>query len=78
MPADRTPVIVGVGLSDYPKAPHLTSHGHHAQALQRALEDSGVQLQDVDGYMSVGIGGMHVVDLATMAEYFRIKHRAGP
>jgi acetyl-CoA acetyltransferase len=25
--------------------------------------------------MSVGIGGMHVDDLATMAEFFRIKHR---
>jgi acetyl-CoA acetyltransferase len=75
MRPDRTPVIVGVALSDYPKAPHLTSHGHHAQALQRVLADSGVKLQDVDGYMSVGTGGMNVDDVATMAEYFRIKHR---
>jgi acetyl-CoA acetyltransferase len=74
MRADRTPVIVGVALSDYPKAPHLTSHGHHAQALQRVLAESGVQLKDVDGYMSVGTGGMNVDDLATMSEYFRIKH----
>jgi acetyl-CoA acetyltransferase len=75
MRADRTPVIVGAAFSDYPKAPHLTSHGHHAQALQRVLEDSGVQLKDVDGYMSVGTGGMNVDDLATMSEYFRIRHR---
>ncbi len=75
MRADRMPVIVGVALSDYPKAPHLTSHGHHAQALQRVLEDSGVRLQDVDGYMSVGTGGMNVDDLATMSEYFQVKHR---
>jgi acetyl-CoA acetyltransferase len=39
------------------------------------LEDSGVQLQDVDGYMSVGIGGMNVDDASTMAEYFQIKYR---
>jgi acetyl-CoA acetyltransferase len=75
MRQDRTPVIVGVAVSDYPKAPHLTSHGHHAQALQRVLKDSGVRLQDVDGYMSVGTGGMNVDDVATMTEYFRIKHR---
>jgi acetyl-CoA acetyltransferase len=72
---DRTPVIVGVALSDYPKAPHLTSHGHHAQALQRVLQDSGVALRDIDGYMSVGTGGLMVDDIATMAEYFQIRHR---
>jgi acetyl-CoA acetyltransferase len=75
MRPDRTPVIVGVALSDYPKAPHLTSHGHHAQALQRVLRDSGVALKDVDGYMSVGTGGLMVDDIATMSEFFRIKHR---
>lgn len=35
----RDPVIVGVGLSDAPKAPHLDSIGHHVQAIQRALAD---------------------------------------
>jgi acetyl-CoA acetyltransferase len=75
MRPDRTPVIVGVALSDYPKAPHLTSHGHHAQALRRVLADSGVRLKDVDGYMSVGTGGLMVDDIATMAEFFRIEHR---
>ena len=39
---DRTPVIVGIGLSDYPKAPDLDTIGHHVQAMQRALADSGV------------------------------------
>jgi hypothetical protein len=38
--APRDPVIVGIGLSDYPKAPHLTAVQHHVQALQRALADS--------------------------------------
>jgi acetyl-CoA acetyltransferase len=49
---DRTPVIVGIGLSDYPKAPHLTSMQHHVQAAQRALADSGVKKADIDGYIS--------------------------
>jgi acetyl-CoA acetyltransferase len=49
---DRTPVIVGIGLSDYPKAPDLTSMQHHVQAAQRALADSGVKKQEIDGYIS--------------------------
>jgi acetyl-CoA acetyltransferase len=73
--ADRSPVIVGVALSDYPKAPHLTSYGHHAQALSRVLADSGVPLAAIDGYMSVGIGGLMVDDIATMSEFFGIRHR---
>ncbi len=46
----RDPVIVGIGLSDYPKAPHLDSLGHIAQATSRALQDSGVALADIDGF----------------------------
>ena len=52
MAEDRTPVIVGIGLSDYPKAPELTSMQHHVQAAQRALADSGVKKTDIDGYIS--------------------------
>ena len=37
--AARDPVIVGVGLSDAPKAPHLDAVGHHVQAIQRALDE---------------------------------------
>jgi acetyl-CoA acetyltransferase len=48
---DRTPVIVGIGLSDYPKAPHLTSLQHHVLAAQRALADSGVTKPQIDGYV---------------------------
>lgn len=72
---DRTPVIVGVALSDYPKAPHLDSYGHHALALRRVLDDSGVKLGDIDGYMSVGIGGQSIDDAATMAEYLGVRYR---
>jgi acetyl-CoA acetyltransferase len=74
--ASRTPVIAGVGLSDYPKAPHLDSVGHHVQAMQRALDDCGIAKADLDAY--VGAGGSHdfrVDDAVTMAEYLGIDHR---
>jgi acetyl-CoA acetyltransferase len=68
-------VIVGVGLSDYPVAPHLTSFGHHVQAIRRALDDSGVRKQDIDGFMTCGNAGFMIDDLASMAEYLGIRHR---
>jgi enoyl-CoA hydratase/carnithine racemase len=52
-----TPVIVGVGLSDAPKAPHLDSIGHHVQAIQRALADCGVEKRAIDGYLGAGMEG---------------------
>ena len=70
----RDPVIVGIGLSDYPKAPELTSAQHHALALQRALADSGVAKSDIDGYFSAG-GMAASDDPVGMAEYLGIRHR---
>ena len=35
---DRTPTIVGIGLSDYPRTPHLDALAHHGLAIRRALE----------------------------------------
>jgi acetyl-CoA acetyltransferase len=71
--SDRTPVIVGIGLSDYPKAPHLDTIGHHAQAVQRVLADSGMAKSDIDGFVSAGMGGN---DLTTgVAEYLGINYR---
>jgi acetyl-CoA acetyltransferase len=72
MKEDRTPVIVGIGLSDYPKAPHLDTLGHHAQATQRAIADSGILKADIDGYLSAGVGGE---EAAAVAEYLGINHR---
>jgi acetyl-CoA acetyltransferase len=72
---DRTPVIVGTGLSDYPKAPELDGVQHHVQALQRALADSGVEKSEINGYVSAGGGGLMIDDAVTMAEYLRIDHR---
>src|SRR6266511_1011329 len=72
---DRTPVIAGIGLSDYPVAKDLDSVQHHALAFQRALADCGVEKSDIDAY--IGAGGSHqmmVDDPVTLAEYFRIDH----
>jgi acetyl-CoA acetyltransferase len=75
-PVDRTPVIVGTGLSDYPVAPHLDGVEHHVLAAKRAIADCGVAKADIDGYISAGgAGGMMLDDAVTMAEYLRIKHR---
>jgi acetyl-CoA acetyltransferase len=67
-------VIVGIGLSDYPKAPHLTAVQHHAQALQRALADAGIPKSAIDGYCTAG-GMAAGDDPVTMAEYLGIRHR---
>jgi acetyl-CoA acetyltransferase len=72
--APRDPVIVGIGLSDYPKAPHLTAVQHHVQALQRALADSGVAKSAIDGYCTAG-GMAAGDDPVTMVEYLGIQHR---
>ena len=41
--------IVGVAESDYGRVPHMTEMQLHAQALQRALIDSGLRKEDIDG-----------------------------
>jgi acetyl-CoA acetyltransferase len=71
--ADRTPVIAGIALSDYPKAPDLDSTDHHVQAMQRVLEDSGLPKQDIDGYMTVNADGF--AGAVQLAEYLGINHR---
>jgi acetyl-CoA acetyltransferase len=70
----REPVIVGIGLSDYPKAPHLSGAEHHAQAMQRALADCGLAKREIDGYAAVGMGG-DMAGAVVMAEYLGIDHR---
>jgi acetyl-CoA acetyltransferase len=72
--AARDPVIVGIGLSDHPQAPHLDSIQHHVQAMQRALGDAGLEKRAIDGYVCAGMeaGAMEAV---FMAEYLGIDHR---
>jgi acetyl-CoA acetyltransferase len=64
---DRTPCIVGIGLSDYPKVPELTERQHEILAMQRALEDCGIKKSDIDGYCSP--------DPILSAEYLGIDYR---
>lgn len=72
---NRAPVIVGIGLSDAPRAPHLDAVQHHVLAARRAIADAGIAKADIDGYVSAGGGGSMVDDAITMAEYLRIDHR---
>jgi acetyl-CoA acetyltransferase len=67
-------VIVGIGLSDAPKAPHLDSLGHHVQAIQRALADCGLEKRAIDGYVCAGMD-VGAADAVSMAEYLGIDHR---
>ncbi|HLG93003.1 MAG TPA: acetyl-CoA acetyltransferase [Acidimicrobiales bacterium] len=76
MAGGREPVIAGIGLSDYPRAPHLDSTQHLVLAARRALEDCGMRKSDLDGYIGpVGGTGMGLDDAASMAEYLGIDHR---
>lgn len=68
---DRTPVIVGIGLSEYPKAPHLSEREHHGLALQQALQDAGLKKSDLDGFMT---STMHSEREWSIAEYLGIDH----
>jgi acetyl-CoA acetyltransferase len=73
--SDRTPVIAGIALSDYPKAPHLDALQHHALATQRALDDCGVEKSAIDGYMCAGGAGQGFDMAVAMAEYLGVDHR---
>src|SRR6478609_9169870 len=64
--------VVGVGLSDGPVAPGMSSTMLTAQAFRRALDDAGLEKNDVEGIASAGYGGMHDVALA---EYFGLQPR---
>jgi len=72
--AARDPVIVGIGLSDAPRAPHLDAVGHHVQAIRRALADAGLEKRAVDGYLCAGMEG-GAAEAVAMAEYLGIDHR---
>jgi acetyl-CoA acetyltransferase len=73
----RTPVIVGIGLSDGPVAPHLDTMQHHVLATRRALEDAGLPKSAVDGYGCAGGSKTDASpdDAAPMAEYLGIDYR---
>ena len=62
--------IVGIAESDSGRVPNMTELQLHAQALQRALEDSGLRKQDIDGvFCSSDTMGMPTV---TLSEYVQV------
>lgn len=69
----RTPVVVGIGLSDYPRAPHLSALGHVMQASHRAAKDAGIKLSEIDGFMSTGAQGNLYDDACTAAEFLGLR-----
>lgn len=72
---ERVPVIAGIGLSDYPKAPHLDAVGHHVLATTRALADCGLQLSDIDGFMLAGGDFAKPENAGQIAEYLGLNPR---
>jgi len=63
--------IVGVAESDYGRVPHMTELQLHAQALQRVLDDSGLQKKEIDGvFCSSQTMGMPTVMLCEYLQLF--------
>lgn len=62
--------IVGVAESDeIGKVPNKSPLQHHAEAARNALEDAGLKLSDVDGFLTAGYNGYDV------AEYLGVQPR---
>lgn len=69
----RNVAIVGAAESDFGSVPHLTTFEIHAQAATRALADSGLDKQDIDGLFTCGgFGSLHALE---MAEYLGLHPR---
>jgi acetyl-CoA acetyltransferase len=63
--------IVGVAESDYGRVPHMTEMQLHAQSFQRALDDSGLRKQEIDGvFCSSHSLGMPTVMLCEYLQLF--------
>ena len=71
-PRDKI-AIVGVAESDFGTVPDKTVHELHAQAAVRAVEDAGIDRDEIDGLFSCGgADGLHVLQLC---EYLGIHPR---
>ena len=63
--------IVGVAESEYGRVPHLTEMQMHAQATWRALEESGLRKEEIDGvFCSAHSPGMPTVMLCEYLQLF--------
>ena len=73
----RTPrdtvAIVGVAESDFGTVPDKTVHELHAQAAIRAVEDAGIDRDEIDGLFSCG--GADALHVLQLSEYLGIHPR---
>jgi acetyl-CoA acetyltransferase len=68
----RRVVIAGVALSEVGKVDNATPYALMAQASRRALADAGLNVNQIDGFASTGLGTMAPADVA---EYMGITPR---
>lgn len=66
----RRVAIVGAALSDTGRVDTRTPYDLHAQAVRRAVADSGLTKADVNGFASNGLGTLNPIEVA---EYLRIR-----
>lgn len=62
--AGRQVAIVGVALSDCGRVETKTAFELHHQATQRAIADAGIDKDDIDGFMSTGMGNLPPIEVA--------------
>ncbi|MCX5558527.1 acetyl-CoA acetyltransferase [Streptomyces sp. NBC_00038] len=60
----RKVAVVGISLSDCGRMEEATPYALHAQAARRALADSGLGREVVDGFASAGLGTLPPVEVA--------------
>jgi acetyl-CoA acetyltransferase len=60
----RRVAVVGVALADCGRVPDATAFSLHAQAARRALTDSGLPRDAIDGFASAGLGTLAPVEVA--------------
>ncbi|MFI6687853.1 thiolase C-terminal domain-containing protein [Streptomyces sp. NPDC050485] len=60
----RKVAVVGVALSDTGRVDDATPYALHAQAARRALADSGLAREVIDGFGSAGLGTLAPVEVA--------------
>src|SRR6266508_1729851 len=68
----RRVAVAGVQLSDCGRVDDTSAFSLHAQAARRALADSGLPREAIDGYASAGLGTLAPVEVA---EYLGLRPR---
>ncbi|MFE0103372.1 acetyl-CoA acetyltransferase [Streptomyces sp. NPDC059009] len=68
----RKVAVAGIALSDCGRVDEATPYALHAQAARRALADSGLGREVIDGIASAGLGTLAPVEVA---EYLGLKPR---